>query len=352
MEQQIQFCTSSDGVRIAYATVGQGPALVCPPPWVSHLEVEWQWPTRRAFWERLAQRHTVVRYDRYGCGLSDRERTDFSLDADLRPLEAVVDHLELRRFALLSIAQAGPHAIAYAVKHPERVSHLILFDSYGSRGRIDPAQQQTLDAMQTLAGAHWEFACKTMACAFIPGADAADQEGFARLLSESETGEMAVQLIEHDRRTNVVDLLPRVGVPTLVMHRREDPIIAFHLGREMAASISNARFVPLEGNSHNFNSGDAEAVLRAISEFLSEPSQPGLAAPPYPDGLTEREIEVLGLIATGRSNQEIAEELVLSVRTVERHITNTYGKIKARGRADATAYALAHGLAQTPPYVV
>ena len=147
MEQQIRFCTTPDGVRIAYATVGQGPPLVCTPAALSHLEQEWAWPARRAFLERLAEHHTVVRYDMYGCGLSDRERSDFSLEADLRSLEAVVDQLKLRRFALLGALWGGPSAIAYAAKYPRRVSQLIL---YGAYARVDQAQGELTDAMVAL----------------------------------------------------------------------------------------------------------------------------------------------------------------------------------------------------------
>src|SRR5215471_5384742 len=127
MEQRIRFCTTAKGIHIAYATVGTGPAFMVPPGWISHLELEWEQPALRAFFETVARRHTVVRYDKYGCGLSDRDRTVFTLDQEVQILETVADHLKLKRMALFTYSQSGPIAVAYAIKHPRRVSHLILY---------------------------------------------------------------------------------------------------------------------------------------------------------------------------------------------------------------------------------
>ena len=141
MDQKIRLYTTTDGIRIAYATVGDGFPFVVPPGWISHLELEWEQPALRAFFEAVARHHTVVRYDKYGCGLSDRDRTSFTLDQEVQIMEAVVEHLKLKRMALFSYSQSGPVAVAYAVRHPRRVSHLIL---YGTWARRDPIANDAL----------------------------------------------------------------------------------------------------------------------------------------------------------------------------------------------------------------
>lgn len=275
-EQRIRFCTTPEGVRIAYATAGQGPALVIPPPWISHLEVEWANPAVRSFWETLAGHRTVVRYDRHGCGLSDRARTDFSLEVDLRVLERVVDHLKLPRFALLGWSDGGPVAVAYATRYPRRVSHLILYGTY-ARGE-DIGKPEMKEALTSLVRAHWGVGSKTLADIFLPDAEVSALEWFAKYQRESATGEMAVRLLERIYRTDVTDLLPRVRVLTLVLHRQKDRAIPFRLGRELAAQVPKASFIPLEGKIHLPMFGDAQSVLRSVGDFLGAPVGPVPAA--------------------------------------------------------------------------
>jgi len=269
MEQQIRFCETADGVRIAYSTVGQGRAVVAVPGWISHLQLNAELPALRAYLEKMARNHTLVVYDKYGCGLSERSRTDFSLESELRPLEAVVDHLKLRRFALSGISQAGPVAVAYAVKHPRRVSHLILYGAY-ARGEAIAADELKV-GLKSLIRAHWGMGSKTLADLFLPGVDEASIRWFTRLEREAATPEMAAQLMDLTFSLNVVDLLPKVRVPTLVMHRRGDRAIPFQLGREMAAMIPGARFVQLEGNIHLPFFGNVDSIGRTMAEFLGDP---------------------------------------------------------------------------------
>jgi class 3 adenylate cyclase/pimeloyl-ACP methyl ester carboxylesterase len=269
MEQQIRFCETADGVRIAYSTVGQGRAVVAVPGWISHLQLNAELPALRAYLEKMARNHTLVAYDKYGCGLSERSRTDFSLESELRPLEAVVDHLKLRRFALSGISQAGPVAVAYAVKHPRRVSHLILYGAY-ARGEAIAADELKV-GLKSLIRAHWGMGSKTLADLFLPGVDEASIRWFTRLQREAATPEMAAQLMDLTFSINVVDLLPKVRVPTLVMHRRGDRAIPFQLGREMAAMIPGARFVQLEGNIHLPFLGNVDSIARTMAEFLGDP---------------------------------------------------------------------------------
>jgi pimeloyl-ACP methyl ester carboxylesterase len=267
LEQKIRFCIAADGLRLAYSIIGQGPALVVPTPWVSHQELIWQMPGYRRFWEMLANHHTFVCYDRPGTGLSDRNRTEFSLDSELRDLEIVVDHLKLKRLALLGHSFGGPVAIAYAVKHPRRVSHLILYASYARGAAI--TTEEVKGAMISLIQAHWGVGSKAMADLLLPG-DAASEFG-AKYIRECAAPEVAAKIIDFAYRNDVVHLLASLRVPTLVLHRHQDRAVPFRLGRELASLIPNARFVPLEGRENLPWAGDFESVLRAIAEFLGDP---------------------------------------------------------------------------------
>lgn len=359
VEQEIQFCTIPAGPRIAYMVLGRGPALVTVPAWLSHLGLTWEEPAFRTFYQALARHFTVVLYDRYGCGLSDRDRSDCSIEPDIHVLEAVVDHLKLRRFALWGVSTGGLTAIPYAARHPGRTSHLVLFGAW-ARGNGTPVGA----ALKALMLAHWGLGSRTLADWFLPGAEPAALEWFARLQRTAAAPEMAVALMEAAAQVDVTDLLPQVRVPTLLINRRDDPITPLETARAVAASIPHARLAPVEGNVHVPEFGDTEPVLRTITEFLGaapararlalvRPSSPTTAAEAgaplglAPHSLSAREVEVLRLVASGLSNKAIAGRLVLSVHTVERHLANIYTKIGARGRMDASRYASEQDL--TPP---
>ena len=267
MEQKIRFCIAADGLRLAYSIIGQGAALVVPPPAVSHQELIWQAPGYRRFWETLANHHTLVCYDRPGTGLSDRNRTEFSLDSELRDLEIVVDHLKLKRFALLGYGFGGPVAIAYAAKYPRHISHLILYGTYARGAAI--TTEEVKGAMISLVQAHWGVGSKAIADILIPG-DAAS-EFAAKYLRECAAPEIVAKILDFAYRSDVVHLLASLQVPTLVLHRHQDRAIPFRLGRELASLTPNARFVPLEGRESLPWVGDFESVLRAIAQFLGDP---------------------------------------------------------------------------------
>jgi pimeloyl-ACP methyl ester carboxylesterase len=269
IDQHIQFCTTVDGVRIAYSMVGQGPFLVFPPAWVSHLQLQWEHPSTREYLEKGTRNHTFLFYDKHGCGLSERNRTEFTLESEVRPLEAVIDHLKLRRFALFGFSCSGPVAIAYAIKYPRRVSHLILCDSY-ARGAI--STEELRKSFASLIRSAWGIGSKTLADLFLPGADVSALKWLVRYQREAATAEMAAKLVDLTYNLNVTDLLHRLRVPTLVIHRKSCKVIPFHLGREMASMIPNSRFVPLEGSIHLPYFGDVDAVLRITGEFLNIPA--------------------------------------------------------------------------------
>jgi class 3 adenylate cyclase/pimeloyl-ACP methyl ester carboxylesterase len=266
IDQHIQFCTTVDGVRIAYSMVGQGPFLVIPPGWVSHLQLQWEHPSARDYLEKGTRNQTFLFYDKHGCGLSERNRTEFTLESEVRPLEAVIDHLKLKRFALFGFSQGGPIAITYAIKYPRRVSHLILYDSYARGEAI--TTEEFKKSFSSLIRSAWGIGSKTLADIFLPGTDVSALKWFTSLQREATSAEMAAKLLDLTYKFDVTELLPRLRVPTLVIHRKGDKAIPFHLGREMASMIPNSRFVPLEGGIHIPFFGDADAVLRITGEFL------------------------------------------------------------------------------------
>jgi class 3 adenylate cyclase/pimeloyl-ACP methyl ester carboxylesterase len=278
MEQHIRFCTSSDGTRIAYATVGQGPPLVRGLGWLTHLEYEWENPLWRTFINGMSGRNLFVRYDGRGMGLSDRRVSDYSLEAQLCDLEAVVDALGLERFALYGISQGGPTAITYALRHPERVSHLILYGSFARMGwwRDTEEGRQQAGAIRTLIRQGWGSdspAFRQLATSlFMPDADIDSIRAFNELQRVSASGDNVVDLMTALLDIDVRPLLPQVTVPTLVIHRRGDTVIPFESGRELATGIPGARFLPLDGRNHFPlpNEPVTAAMGKAIYEFMGE----------------------------------------------------------------------------------
>ena len=269
MEQQIRFCNTPDGARIAYATLGQGPHLVYLGACVTHLELEWEDPAYRTFFEKLGRHHTIVRYDRRGVGLSDRENKDFSMEAELQVLEFVIDHLHLRQFVILGAHRGGPLAVAFTTKFSQSVTHLILYGTY-ARGQ-DVAKDEVKESLISLIRAHWGLGSKALTNIYLPGADSKKIKWFDRFQRESATAEFTTDSLIAVYKLDVVDLLSDIRVPTVVIHRQKDRVMPFSQGRELAARIPNARFVSLEGNIHVPWLGDTDSVMRVISESLGDP---------------------------------------------------------------------------------
>jgi class 3 adenylate cyclase/pimeloyl-ACP methyl ester carboxylesterase len=242
--------------------------MIWPAYWVSHLEVEWENPFIQSCFKRLAVKHTVIRYDKHGCGLSDRDRTDFSLEKEVRDLEAIIDHLKLQRFSLFGMSGGGPTAIAYAVKHPELVSHLILYGTY-PRGNVS-GPPEIMASLCNLIRTTWGLGSKTLADIFVPDSGMEGLKFFSKWQRKAATGEIAARILESVEHLDVTELLPKITTPTLVVHRKGDRACSVQGGRELAASIPNARFVLLEGTDHVPWFGDSESVLRATMEFLGD----------------------------------------------------------------------------------
>ena len=266
MARQIHFCTTPEGVRLAYTVFGSGPVIIAPPPWFSHLAVERENPRIRGFWNRLATRHTVVRYDKHGCGLSDRQRKDVSLQKEVSELEAVVAHLKLTAFALFGFAQAGPVAISYSSMHPQDVTHLILYAAFARGAAAFSPRIRTcvLFLIQTA----WGLGSRILSEIFIPDADPGLHSFFNRFQREAATAEMAAKLLEAADEWDVTALLPEITVPTLILHRKSDRVVPLAAGAELAESIPRSGFFVLNGKDHIPAFGDAETILRLANEFL------------------------------------------------------------------------------------
>jgi len=274
LEQRIRYCTGHGGRRIAYAVVGAGPPLVCPAWWVSHVEHDWERPRSRGYFAALASQHTLVRYDRAGVGLSDRERADFTLEAEMGDLDAVVRHLRLERFALLGQSCGAPVGVAYATRHPDAVTHLALCGGYVHGGALAPPDVKS--ALLALVRATWGVGAKTLADLFAPGISAEEANDLAALQRASATPEMAARLLQLAYDLDAREDAPKVRCPTLLLHRTADRAISFEAGRQAAAVIPGAELVPLEGKVHIPWYGDARPVTDAVLRFLGGAS-PGIA---------------------------------------------------------------------------
>ena len=354
LSQQIRFCKSADGVRLAYATAGTGPPLVKAANWLSHLEHDWRSPVWRPFLEQLARRRTLVRYDERGSGLSDWSVTDLSFESWVRDLEAVVDAVGLERFPLLGISQGGPIAIAYAVRHPERVSHLVLYGSY-ARGMLQrdptPLQRDEATTLVGLARVGWGRETpafrQVFTSLFIPDGTPEQLRWFNDLQRVSTSPENAARLIAELHRLDVRELAAKVGVPTLVLHARHDARIPYEEGRLLAALIPGARFVTLESRNHLLLEGEPalRQFMAEVDDFFDAVPDPvaTAATPSFPE-LTARESEVLELIARGLDNPVIAERLGISAKTLRNHITNIFFKLDVTSRAQAIVRARDAGL--------
>jgi pimeloyl-ACP methyl ester carboxylesterase/DNA-binding CsgD family transcriptional regulator len=323
---------------------GRAAPLVRAATWLTHLEYDWESPVWRHWLEQLGERFTVTRYDERGCGLSDRDLGDLSLERWVADLETVVDAAGVERFALLGISQGGAVAVAYVVKNPERVSQLVLYGAYarGRKRRGDEAQARQADLLRNIIQVGWEQPTpafrRVFTSLFLPRGSPEQMEWFDELQRNTTTAEIAINLRRAREQVDVTALLPRVQVPTLVLHTRDDAMVPFEEGRLLASEIPNARFVPLEGCNHILLEDEPAwpAFLGAIDSFLG--SAAGPAAGDL-DELSARERDVLELVAIGLSNEQIADRLYLSVRTVERHLSNIYAKLGVSGKAGRAAAA-------------
>jgi pimeloyl-ACP methyl ester carboxylesterase/DNA-binding CsgD family transcriptional regulator len=351
VKQQVRFCTAGDGINLAYAVHGNGPPLVRVATWLTHLDYDWESPVWRHWLDTLGRRHTVVRYDERGCGLSDAEVGDLSLETWVGDLEAVVDAAGLDRFALLGVSQGAAIAVDYAVAHPERVTDLVLYGGF-ARGRRLRGQRERDDAVIASIRAGWTRVDPTyrhvFSALFLPDGTPEQKAWYENLLRVSTSPDTAVQLFEARGWLDVRDLAPEVRARTLVVHARDDRVVPVEEGRLLAALIPDARLVLLESANHILLADEP-----AWSYFVSELSAfLGTGPPPPPPVTTSdfsaRELEVLELVAAGLANETIAERLSISARTVERHLSNVYAKLGVSGKAGRAAAAVRYAQLSEP----
>ena len=331
--------------RVAYAVHGEGPVLVAPAWWVSHLELNWQAPAFRDYWESLAAGHALVLYDGPGVGMSDHEVEpgELTLEHHVALLSALLDELGAERVSLMGGSSGGCTAALFAAGFPERVERLLLYGSYAHGPSIAPREAR--DAILNTVRSHWGLGSRLLADVFLAGTDGAEYERFVALQRAATSAETAARLLETIYTTDIRAELGRIAAPTTVVHRRSDRAVPYEQGRALAAAIPGATLIPLEGSSHFPWTGDSAAVARALRSALAPQRQ---ADAPAAGGaeplLSAREREVLVLVANGLSDREIAEQLVLSPHTVHRHVANIRNKLGRGSRTAAVAEAGRLGL--------
>jgi pimeloyl-ACP methyl ester carboxylesterase/DNA-binding CsgD family transcriptional regulator len=349
---QIRFCKSSDGTRLAYTQDGHGPDMVEVATWLNHVEYDWKSPIWKARLAELTKSYSLARYDGRGCGLSDQNPQTLTFEDLVSDLEAVVEAADLKRFILLGCCQGAPVAIAYAARHPERVSHLVLYGAY-ARGKLtrNPSREDFDEAetMLKLVELGWgrdnPAFRQVYTSLLIPDSKPEQYSWFLDMQRMTISPRNVVRLMRSLDRIDISGLLPSIQSPTLVMHARHDRRIPFAEGHLIANSIPNAEFVPLESKNHVLIEHQP-----AWRQFLDETARFVRANKGADAGntefleLTTREREVLDLIARGLNNAQIAGSLSLTEKTVRNHINSIFGKLGTPNRAQAIVRAREAGL--------
>jgi pimeloyl-ACP methyl ester carboxylesterase/DNA-binding CsgD family transcriptional regulator len=348
MQPDVQFATSTDGVRIAWVSVGAGPTLVHLPglPF-SNLEAEWRIPVLQGAFARLAERIRIVQFDGRGTGRSQREVADVSLDAHLRDVDAVIDAAGIDEVVLLGFYHSALVSIEWAARHPDRVRGLFLFG--GTLRGWDAMRGPGTQALLSLIERDWDTFVESVTHAWLGWPH--DQEG--RLAAEwfrgSTSPAVARATLQAAGEADVSTAARRVRCPAVVLHRRDAQVIPLELSQELANALPNGRLEVVPGSSASLFFETTDDIVDRLVGFTIDPDavpRPLRRQRIYrPRGLSPREREVLRLLAAGESNGQIAASLGLSINTVERHVSNSYRKIDARGRAEATAWAIRNGIA-------
>lgn len=332
-----------DGHRIAFTSVGTGSPLVLPAPWMSNVVTDLKDDRYSRFIGTLALGRQVVRYDRLGCGLSDRTRPreTLTLDFELATLVALLDHLGLERASLAGSSYGGCTAIACAVRNPKRVDRLVLYGAYANGEHLASAEDR--QALLELVRSNWGLGSKLLAELFVPTGRSDERDWFAGGMRASASADVAAGLLELSFGTDVSEEAARLRTPTLVVHRRGDRAVPFVAGEELAMLVKNAELVALEGDSHMAWFGDTDDVIAAIAPFLgiTVPAREGRGRV---EELSARERDVLRLVAEGLSDADIAKRLVLSPHTVHRHVANILRKLNVHSRTAAAAQAARAGI--------
>jgi pimeloyl-ACP methyl ester carboxylesterase len=264
--QDIRFIRDASGAKVAYAAVGEGPLVICPAWWVSHVERDWEHAAFRRFFTRLADGFRVVRYDRPGTGLSERDVPPRTQAAEVQLLATLADALGENQFSLFAVSCAGPIALTYAATHQERVRRLCLYGSYATGSDI--ATPDLRDALVDLVNAHWGLGSVALTAIFLPGASPQDSEDFSRNQRDWANAQRAAQLLRLSCELNAVDVLSCVRTEALVIHRRKDRAIPLAAGERLAAALPRARLMTLDGDIH-LPWIDGDAIADTVHSFLA-----------------------------------------------------------------------------------
>jgi pimeloyl-ACP methyl ester carboxylesterase/DNA-binding CsgD family transcriptional regulator len=330
----VRYCPTPGG-RVAYSTTGTGPALLCDSGWITHLRRQLDLLSFGDTVQRLAEQFTVIRYDKPGCGLSDRDDVDLSVDGQVAAALAVADAVGAPTFRLFGASQAGQIAATIAARHPERVEALVVYGMCASGQDLAPPAVRT--SVVDLVRAHWGLGLKALSGAFVSESTPEEDVKFNEFQRASSTAAVAADLLEVYYNTDIRASLPAIRTKTAVLHREGDRGTRFELGREVAALIPGATLIPLPGTSHLYYHGDWESVIDAAVGFLEPAQKPEQL-------LTDRELEVADLVTDGLTNQAIARRLAVGARTVDTHVENIRRKLGVRSRAQIAAWVTAHGV--------
>lgn len=343
VRQRLATAISPAGRRIGYAVTGSGPPLVYVSGWLGHLELSWALPAERAYYEALADGRTLVRYDKPGCGLSERTPSDvtlpepYSMEDELDALNAVVSASGVQRFDLLGASLGATVAATWAARHPATVSRLVLYGGWAHGP--DVAAPEIQRHVLGLVEQHWGLAADLLADVFAPDADTATRAAFPRYQRDAASGRTARRMLELAYRVDVRDVLSRISAPTLVLHRDRDRAVPVDQGRQLAEGIPQARFEVIEGRSHLPYIGDVRPLTHAIRRFLGLPGRHRGATPT----LTVRQREVAALVAQGCTNREIGTRLGIAERSAEAHVERIRYRMDFRSRTQIAAWYVATG---------
>jgi pimeloyl-ACP methyl ester carboxylesterase/DNA-binding CsgD family transcriptional regulator len=348
----LSFATAADGVSIAWTSIGSGPTLIhLPGVPFSNFEGEWRSPVLRRAFTGLGENLRFIQFDGRGTGRSQRDVSDLSLEAYLGDIDAVVDAAGVESVVLLGFYASAPHAIAWAARNPDRVRGLILFG--GATGHGVTMQAPSMRALLSLIERDWDTFVESMTHAWLGWPEGDEGRLAADVFRTSATPALARATIQAAAGVDVTADTARVRCPVLVLHRADAQVIPLDVSAELARELPGGRLAVLPGSSAGLFFEATQLVVDRIVAFardpLAEPVAPTDVRPARPvrgsGGLSPRETEVLRLLAAGDSNGQIAAQLGLSINTVERHVVNLYRKIDARGRAEATAWAIRNGVA-------
>lgn len=350
LQQNIHFCTSPDGVRLAMATTGSGPPLIRVSTWLSHLECDQREEDTWATIQELSRDHTCVRYDARGCGLSDRRIPSLTFDDLVADLGAVVDAHGPEPMPLYGLSCGAPIAIAYAARYPLRVSRLILLNGYGrayfSAKHPEPSVLEEANLLLHNLRVGWNNDSSAFRQIFVAqllgNADSAMRREIDERMRLSMTPEMAERHLRSNYAMDVKAECAQVQCPTLVLHARGDQMVNFEQGRKLAAWIPGARFVPLESDSHVLLGGQpaARQFFSEMRTFLGLDEK----VPTNPIHLSQRQTEMLACVSLGQTDKQIARALGLSPRTVEMHVAGAMKALHCSTRAQAVHKAMQEGL--------